>query len=79
MSPIPGAEPCYALWGAVRVQRVRFSGVALVVKVSEGGKPTGNDLVLCLGATELHQTYKGKRLQENEKQAELLIPKHADL
>lgn len=79
VSAVPGAEPCYALWGAVRVQRVLFSGVALVVKVSEGGEPTGNDLVLCLGATELHQTYKGKRLQENEKQTQLLITKHAEL
>lgn len=66
VSPVPGAESCYALWGAVRVQRVLFSGMTLVVKVSEGGEPTRNNLVLGLGATELHKTCEGKRFRENQ-------------
>lgn len=58
VSAIPGAEPCYALGGAIRVQRILFSGMTLIVKVTEGGEPTRNNLVLGLRATELHQTWR---------------------
>lgn len=56
VSPILGAEPCYALWRAIRVQRVLFGRTTLVIKVTERSEATRNNLVLGLGATELHQT-----------------------
>lgn len=34
VSPVSGTEPRYAPWGAVRVQRVLFGGVTLVIKVT---------------------------------------------
>lgn len=64
VSSVLGAEPCDALRGAVGVEGVLLGGLTLVVDVAEWGEATGDDLFLSLGATELHQTCQGTRLQE---------------
>lgn len=61
VSPVPGAEPSYAPRRAVRVQGVLFSGTTLVVKVTERGQMTGNNLLLGLGVPELHKTWVGQK------------------
>lgn len=56
--------------------------MTLVVKVTDGGEPTRNDLVLSQGATELHQTCEGNKVGgggEINYQAQLLFMEHADL
>lgn len=64
VSPILGAEPSNALRGAVGVEGVLLGGLTLVVNVPERGQAAGDDPLLSLGATELHQTCEGARLQE---------------
>lgn len=61
MSPVPGAESGYALRRAVRVQGVLFSWLTLVVKVTERGQMTRNNLVLGLGVTKFHKTCGGEK------------------
>lgn len=60
--PVLGAEPGDALRGAVGVERVLLGGPALVVDVAERGEAAGEDPLLRLGTSELHQTCEGNEV-----------------